>query len=330
MLGYGAGMGGEFSDNRVLIFKNTPTIISYAERVTMDGRPALRYQYDDPHRALGVTNQNQFAYTAARGSFWVDPETLDLLQVDIEGYDIPPNVAVHSISDSTRYSRVMIGKRTVLLPHYSEFRLTEGNGIRSRNLSVFSNCREYTAESAVIFGSNPELLPPLHADDNPHVQPGLQFQLVLDKPLDADKAVIGDTIRAHVVQGAGEISRGARVYGRVSRIINFDDQLPLPIPKHSPDLPKKWGQHSGEVLIQIEFLKIEYHHNSAPFAARLIDVDSHPGREATEIRGFGYVDDGAIVRYDPPGTASVYVSKNRPVFGRNLVMQWVTASKRGQ
>ena len=128
MLGYGASMGGEFADNRVLIFKNTPTKISYAGRVTIDGQPALRYEYDDPRGALGVTNDNQFGYTAARGAFWIDPETLDLLQIDIEGYEIPTNLAVRSISDSTMYWRVLIGKRIVLLPHNSEFRLTHADG----------------------------------------------------------------------------------------------------------------------------------------------------------------------------------------------------------
>jgi hypothetical protein len=323
MIGYGASMGGEFSDTRALIFKNTPTKISYAGRVTMDGLPALRYQYDDPQRALGVSNRDQFAFTAARGSFWVDPETLDLLQIDIEGYDIPSKVAVRSTSDSTKYWRVLIGSRTVLLPHGSEFRLMEEDGVLSRNLSVFSNCREYAAESAVTFDSSPELLPPLHPDENPHVQPGLQLQLVLDKNLDAGKAVVGDAVHAHVLQGAGDVPRGARVYGRVTRIINFDDRIPLPSPAHSPGTPK-WGQHSGEVLIQIELLKIEYRHSSAPFVARLIDLESRPGKRAAGIRSFGYVDDGAIVKYDPPGTASVYVSKEHPVLERDLIMQWAT------
>jgi hypothetical protein len=56
------------------------------------------------------------------------------------------------------------------------------------------------------------------------------------------------------LQGDGDIPRGALVYGRVSRIINFNDYIPSPKPEHSPP-PKEAmpGQHSGEVLIQIEF-----------------------------------------------------------------------------
>jgi len=333
MLGYGASMGGEFADNRALIFKNTPTKISDGGRVTLDGRPALRYEYDDPRGALAVTNNNQFGHAAARGAFWVDPETLDLLQIDIEGYDIPSNLAVQSISDSTMYWRVLIGKRIVLLPHNSEFRLTHADGTVSRNTSVFSNCREYAAESALTFGSSPapELLAPPSVE-NSRVEPGLQLQLVLDKTLDANRAAVGDPIRAHVLEAAGAVPRGARVYGRVNRIVNFDDEIPLartkqprPTPKH-----KAWERgHAGEVLIQIEFSQIEYRRTRAPFNARLIDLVSPPGERDAEILGFGYLDDDAIVKYDPPGTVSVYVSKGNPVLGRAVIMQWVTASGRG-
>ena len=140
----------------------------------------------------------------------------------------------------------------------------------------------------------------------------------------------GIPIRAHILNGVGSIPRGARVYGRVNRIINFDDQIPLPRVEQPPPTAKHetWGRNPGEVLIQIEFLQIEYRRSRAPFIARLIDLESQPGKRATEIRSFGYLEDDAVVRYDPPGTASVYVSKENPVLGRGVIMQWVTASER--
>jgi hypothetical protein len=83
------------------------------------------------------------------------------------------------------------------------------------------------------------------------------------------------------------------------------------------------------VLIQIEFLEIEYRRSRAPFIARLIDLESQPGKPGPTIRSFGYLDSDAVVKYDPPGTASIYVSKENQVLGRGAIMQWVTASKRG-
>jgi hypothetical protein len=314
MVGYGASFGGDFADNRALIFQNKQTKIWYAGRATMGGRPALRYEFDHPRGALAVTNGNRSGFTAARGAFWVDPETLDLLRIDIEGYSIPAKLAVQSISDGTTYWRVLIGKRIVLLAHNSEFRLTYEAGTGRRNASVFSNCREYTADSTVTFGSSaaPQIPPPNVEDSQ--IQPGLRLQLVLDRTLDANAAAVGDPIRAHVLKDAGVIPRGAHVYGRVSRIINFDDQIPLPRPGQPPPNPKHavWGRHSGEVLIQIEFLQLEYRRSRAPFSARLIDLESQPGKQSTKIRSFGYLDGDAVVRYDAPGTASIYVSKEKP------------------
>jgi hypothetical protein len=333
MVGYGAGFGGDFSDNRTLVFKNRQTKMSYASPVTIAGRPALRFEFDHPRGALGVANGNQSGWTAARGSFWIDPQTLDLLQLDVEGYAIPSNLAVRSIADSTTYWRVLIGRQIVLLPRNSEFRLAYADGTGRRNASVFSNCREYTADSTLTFAQSPAPQPPPPTVEDLHVQPGLQLQLVLDKTLDAKEASVGDPVRAHVLKGDVGVRRGAHVYGRVNRIINFDDLIPLPRPKHPPPTPKHeheiLRQHPGEVLIQIEFFQIEYRRGRASLVGRLIDLESQPGRRATNIRSFGYLDDDAAVKYDPPGTASIYVSKDNPVLGRDVVLLWVTASGHG-
>jgi hypothetical protein len=88
------------------------------------------------------------------------------------------------------------------------------------------------------------------------------------------------------------------------------------------------GQHSGEVLIQIEFEQIEFRRSRAPFVARLIDLESQPERQDAQVRSFGYLDSDAVVKYDPPGTASLYVSQENAVLGRGVIMQWVTTSER--
>jgi len=55
MVGYGASFGGDFADNRALVFRSEWTKIWFAGRVTMNGRPALRYDYDAPRGALRVS-----------------------------------------------------------------------------------------------------------------------------------------------------------------------------------------------------------------------------------------------------------------------------------
>lgn len=180
MVGDGTSFRGDFADNRTLIFRNDWTKISYAGRVTTDGRPALRYEYDVHRGALAVRNGNQSGFAAARGAFWIDPETLDLLQIDREGYDIPARLALRSVVDHTMYWQVLIGQRKVLLGRSSEFLLTELDGTVRRNASVFSNCREYVAESTVTFESSPTPQVPPPIVEKMRVQPGLQLQLVLE------------------------------------------------------------------------------------------------------------------------------------------------------
>jgi hypothetical protein len=331
MVGYGASFRGDFADNRALIFKNDGTTISYAGRVTMEGRPALRYEYDVHRGALAVRNDDQSGRAPARGAFWIDPETLDVLQIEIEAYDIPAGLAIRSVVDRTIYWPVQVGGRRVLLARRSEFLLTHSDGSAMRNISVFSNCREYGAESTVTFGSSSltQVSPP--TIESARIEPGLQLPLVLDTPLDANKAAVGDAIRAHVLERVGSVRRGTHVYGRVSRIVNYNDQIPNPrlarLPR--PSKHAKWGEHGGEVLIGIEFTDIEDGRSRAPFVARLIDAESQTGARGTQIRSFGYFEDDDLVQYDPPSTASFYVSQDNPVVGRDVIMQWVTLPERG-
>jgi len=331
MVGYGASFRGDFADNRALVFKSDGVTISYSGQATIEGRAALRYEYDVHRRALAVKNADQPGFAAARGAFWIDPETLDVLQIDIEAYDIPASLAIGSIVDRTVYWPVLVGGRRVLLARRSEFRLTQLDGTVMQNASVFSNCREYTAESTVNFGPSTatQVAPP--TSENLRVPAGLQIQLVLDTPLDANKAAVGDPISARTLQSSGRIRRGTHVYGRVSRIVNYSDQIPTPRLARLPRPSKHpvWGQHTGEVLIGIEFSEIEYGRSRVPFLARLIDVESQPGARPTPIRSFGYFEDDAIVQYDPPTTASFYVSQDNPVLGRGVVMLWVTLPERG-
>ena len=105
LVGYGASFRGDFGDNRALVFNNSGTRISYSEQAMMEGRPALHYEYQVPpdHGRLTVTIGNDSGFAAAQGEFWADPETLDLVRMDISGYDIPPRLSVSSIAARTMY-----------------------------------------------------------------------------------------------------------------------------------------------------------------------------------------------------------------------------------
>ena len=79
MVGYGVGFGGDFADNRAMVFKDKRTKIVYAGRGTIEGQPALHFDYDHPPGALGVTSGNQSGWAAARGSFYLTSSCDQLL-----------------------------------------------------------------------------------------------------------------------------------------------------------------------------------------------------------------------------------------------------------
>ena len=86
ILGYGASISGDFASNRSLVFKSPSARIRYAGLETIEGRQAARYEYEVPLASggLSMTIGSASGTAAARGSFWADPETLDVLRVDVQ------------------------------------------------------------------------------------------------------------------------------------------------------------------------------------------------------------------------------------------------------
>ena len=328
VVGHGAGFGGDFADSRNLIFKNESTGISYAGSETMEDRPALRYEFQVPRDrgGLWVGVGNQQGRAAVRGSFWIQPETLDLIRIDLERYDIPAHLERKSVVVRTMYWRVRIGEKSVLLPRNSEFLLTSRDDVVRRNSTLYLNCREYKVESNINFGADPTA-----PDRETRIAAGLELHLELGKAVDPHRTAIGEPVRATVLKAAGSVPKGAEVKGRVIRIIRYGDHIPLPNrasrrrgPRRSKTVAPVWGRHADEVLIGIEFATIEFRGSRAPFVAALMGLVSQPGASVPPVRSFGYFEDGGVVRLDAPGTAHIYLSAEDSVLPRGVVMNWVT------
>ena len=329
MVGYGVSFRGDFAQNWALVLANDATAIWFEGESSVESHAAWLYRYEVLRGGLAIRDGDRSGTAKVRGEFWVDPETLQLLAIEVQGYDLPDDLGLRSVADRTTYWQARIGKRTAPIARDSVLLVTTRDGGVKRNVSVFSGCREYTTESTVSFGDNAQADRPAVAEEA-RVAPGVQLRLALDRPLDADQATIGDEIRARVVRAAEDV-RGAAVFGRVTRVIDYDDQIPLPRAGRRARASRRpvWGQHAGEVLIGIEFSEIEYRGKRVPFTARLIDVQSAPGEKDARIRGFGYFEEDRIVQYDPPGAASLYVTRDKPVLGRGVTMEWVTLGRDG-
>ncbi len=118
------------------------------------GKPVFRYDYDIPQmlNPMKMSWGSVSAWVGERGSYWVDPETLDLLEIENNATDIAPELGIMDAYTIIKYAKVRIGESDVLLPASAEMVMTRFDGTRTRNVTEFSSCREYSTESRISFG----------------------------------------------------------------------------------------------------------------------------------------------------------------------------------
>ena len=141
----GTGMFGLFLST---LFVDDNAMFQYRGEEEITGRRAIRWDYRVPLMLSGFTIRLEFAkgQVAMKGSFWADPQTLDLLWLEVQADDIPPNLPLVSAVQTIDYARTRIGDRDIILPQTAALRMLETNGAESRNLLEFTHCRSFTSE----------------------------------------------------------------------------------------------------------------------------------------------------------------------------------------
>jgi hypothetical protein len=177
---------------------------------------------------------------AYHGSFWADPETLDLVRLEITADDIPDELGLSYTRDSMDYARVKIGSSDFLLPTMAELTMAAETGLEHRNRTEFHHCRQYSGESTMSF-LDPEELEPAPAPPPVVVEAALpsdfQADIALQTPITFSSAV-GDVVTAQLVHKIAlgrkiAFPKGAIVTGHISQLhrdeawfhvaISFDD-----------------------------------------------------------------------------------------------------------
>jgi hypothetical protein len=65
--------------------------------------------------------------------------------------DPPAGAAFCQAASTLDYQRVHIGDSDLLLPRQAELQIELENGPETRNVTTFAHCREYQAESEIVF-----------------------------------------------------------------------------------------------------------------------------------------------------------------------------------
>ncbi|MCZ2148757.1 MAG: hypothetical protein LC126_13390 [Bryobacterales bacterium] len=226
MVSGGAIGNGSFALHARGIFLSNSALFQYAGEITLAGRAAVRFDYHVPMVRSGykLRVKPEEGIVGYKGSFWIDPQTLDLMRLDVDINDIPPNIPVAAGRESLEYARAKIGGKDFLLPRRSELMLTDLGGNESRNYLHFNGCREFSGESVINFEDVPEgpivgKKPPVHIT----LAEGLDVDLKLQTTIEAGVTAMGDPVTALVardVRGKGHIyvPKGAVVAGRIVRL----------------------------------------------------------------------------------------------------------------
>lgn len=253
---------GSFGGYLASIFGHPGVAFHYNGEQSLEGRTVLEYGYRVPLEAsrFEVKVAGAWLPVAYEGEFWLDPQTLDLHRLTIRTNELPSAAAFCQAATTLDYQMVHIGTGDVLLPRQSQLEIVNKSGRETRNDTTFANCREYQADSELVFD--------LPADAKSAVAPrtgrgrvalsiGLPVTLALEGPIDTDTAATGDPVSAKVVRpvrrpGMTEdlIPAGSVVRGRIRRV---EHHL----------FPKPY------FLIAIAFNRVEVQGGLSPFAARM-------------------------------------------------------------
>jgi hypothetical protein len=221
---------GAFSGYLGSIFDHPDVIFHYVGERAADGKTLFEYGFQVPVGSshFEVKTATEWKPTAYEGEIQVDPQSLELVRLTIRTTGVPGDAAFCSAEATLNYERVHIGDNEVLLPRQSQLDIVLNSGKQTRNVTTFASCREYTAESEIVFdgSATTENAATQTAGRGRVTLPiGLPVTLALTTPIDTDTAAAGDPIVASVVRPvrrAGStddlVPAGAVVKGRIRRV----------------------------------------------------------------------------------------------------------------
>ena len=236
------------------IFLSSGAIFHYIGSENNGSRTALRWTYRVPLLSSGYRLRvppNE-AVVGYHGSFRVDPESFDLVSLDLAADDIPEVLGLQASTKVIEYQRVNIGSLDFLLPKTSDLAMSDFNGVESRNRTTFHDCRQYSGESVLSFDDPPpeipkEAAPQLLAIDLPE---NFTAQLSLITPINSETAAVGDPIQVKLEENVRSghkliAPKGAILSGRILQLHRRQQTFHLAFSLHSLDFNNSHADLSG-------------------------------------------------------------------------------------
>jgi hypothetical protein len=301
---------GAFGGHLASVFSQPGVVYEYTGAKSEGGKTVYEYRYRVPLEASRFEIKSATAWhpAAYEGTFQLDPQSLELERLTIRTGELPSGAGFCQASTTLEYQRVHIGDSDVVLPRQSQLEIVLEKGREARNVTTFSNCREYQAESAIVFDapSAAESTATRSGGRGRVALPiGLPVVLALTGPIDTATSAAGDEIAATVVKpvrrtGSPDIlvPAGAVVHGRIRRVEHH--LLPTPY-----------------FLVAIAFNRVEVQGTLSPFAAR-----SEPDPALTKELDANLAVRETGFRFWGVGTFLFPSSKSRTVIPAGFESKW--------
>jgi hypothetical protein len=303
---------GAFGAYLASIFDHPGVTFHYNGEQSANGRTVFEYGYRVPLEAsrLEIKVAEGWRPAAYEGDFRLDPQSLELERLTIRTHELPPGAAFREAATTLNYQQVHIGDSDVLLPRQSQLEVALPNGRETRNVTTFSSCREYQAESEMVFDAPSDTgstVTQSAGSGRVTLPIGLPVALALAESIDTATAAAGDPVSAKVVKPVRRpgstkelIPASAIVRGRIRRVEHH--LLPTPY-----------------FLIAMAFNRVEVQGVLSRFAARS-EADAELAKELganPAIRATG-------VWFWDVGTFLFPTGKSRLVIPAGFESKWFT------
>lgn len=309
---------GAFGGYLAGIFNGQGVAFHYNGERSANGKTLFEYGYQVPLEASRFLTRVDVAWrpVAYEGDFQIDPHSLELERLTVRTTQVPSGAAFCQAATTLNYQRVHIGDSDVLLPRQSQLEIVLSAEREARNVTTFSNCREYQAESEIVFDATAgteSTAKPSAFRGRVTLPIGLPVTLALTGPIDTDTAASGDPVDAKLVKpvrrpGSNEelIPAGAVVHGRIRRIEHYLSPAPY-------------------FLIAMAFNRVDVQGVLSPFAAH-----SEPDAELARMLGANLETHATGIWFWDVGTFLFPTSKSHTVVPAGFESKWFTLATGGR
>ena len=141
---------GDFAGFIVNIFGSSAAI-RFEQSRTLNHHTLYEYGFEVPQNAsnYAIETTNGPIATAYSGSFLIDPQTADLVELTVRTADLALPDACQAAS-SIRYQRVAIHGQDVLIPNETDLRAVFRDGTEAVGVTTHSTCHEYASHTRLL------------------------------------------------------------------------------------------------------------------------------------------------------------------------------------